>query len=194
RRKPYSVILFDEIEKAHPDVFHILLQILDDGRVTDNQGHTINFKNTIIIMTSNIGAARLMEGITENGEILPGVRENVEEELRLHFRPEFLNRVDDIIIFKPLIKDEIQKIVDLIAEDLRKRLAGQEIGLKITDSAKILIADRAYDPVYGARPLKRFFQKQIETKISKAIIAGKFAHGETITVDVCNNELDLIKG
>ncbi len=173
RRKPYSVILFDEIEKAHHDVFNVLLQILDDGRVTDAQGRTVNFKNTVIIMTSNIGSPHLLEGgVTASGQITTDAREAVMREMRTHFRPEFLNRVDDIVLFKPLSKPEIEKIVRLQVEDVRKRLAERRIGLEFTEAAAAHVAEAAYDPVYGARPLKRFIQREVETRIGRAIIAG----------------------
>ena len=189
RRKPYSVVLFDEIEKAHHDVFNVLLQILDDGRITDAQGRTVDFKNTVVILTSNIGSPHLAEGVTEAGEIPPAVRDAVLRELRAHFRPEFLNRVDDIILFKPLTRDEIARIVDLLAADLRKRLAGRDIRLDLTDDARRFIADAGYDPVYGARPLKRYMQRQLETRIGRAIVAGDIADGATVTVSVKNGEL-----
>ena len=189
RRKPYSVVLFDEIEKAHHDVFNVLLQVLDDGRITDAQGRTVDFKNTVVILTSNIGSPHLAEGVTETGEIPPAVRDAVLRELRAHFRPEFLNRVDDIVLFKPLTRDEIARIVDLLAADLRKRLAGRDIRLDLTDDARRFIADAGYDPVYGARPLKRYMQRQLETRIGRAIVAGEIADGATVTVSVKNGEL-----
>ncbi|MCC6548101.1 ATP-dependent chaperone ClpB [Candidatus Sumerlaeota bacterium] len=183
RRKPYSVILFDEIEKAHGDVFNVLLQILDDGRVTDSQGRVVNFKNTVIIMTSNIGAARLLEGITDEGYIQPGVRDEVMALLRSSFRPEFLNRVDDIVLFKPLRLSEIKKIVELQLAQLRKRLATRRIQITLTDRAEEFIAREAYDPAYGARPLRRYLQKELETQIARALIASDVCDGATITVD-----------
>jgi ATP-dependent Clp protease ATP-binding subunit ClpB len=184
RRKPYSVILFDEIEKAHNDVFNVLLQILDDGRVTDAQGRTVNFKNTVIIMTSNIGSHYLLEGVTSHGEITEQARTAVLREMRQHFRPEFLNRVDDIVLFKPLTIDEIKRIVDLLTAELRKRLADRDMQLVLTDAAREFIARKGFDPVYGARPLRRFLQHELETRIGRALIAGDVAEGATIRVDV----------
>ena len=189
RRKPYSVILFDEIEKAHNDVFNVLLQILDDGRLTDAQGRTVDFKNTVIIMTSNIGSPYLLDGVTDQGEIREEARKQVMSELRHHFRPEFLNRVDDIVLFKPLTLDEVTAIVDLLTEDLSKRLKDRRVRLEITPAAKEFIAHSGYDPVYGARPLKRFLQRQLETRIGRALIGGGVAEGATIRVDLANNEL-----
>lgn len=183
RRKPYSVILFDEIEKAHHDVFNILLQILDDGRVTDSHGRTVSFKNTVIIMTSNIGAPYLMEGITPDGTIRESAREAVMAELRIHFRPEFLNRVDDIVLFKPLRLDEIKSIVKLLLERLKSRLAERRIRLEITPAALELVARSGYDPVYGARPLKRFLQREVETRLARELVAGTVPEGSTVTVD-----------
>ncbi|GLI34355.1 ATP-dependent chaperone ClpB [Desulforhabdus amnigena] len=189
RRKPYSVILFDEIEKAHPEVFNVLLQILDDGRLTDAQGRTVDFKNTVIIMTSNIGSPYLLEGVTEQGEIKESARKKVMEELRRQFRPEFLNRVDDIVLFKPLTLGEIKAIIDLLTKDLCKRLKDRRISLDISDSARDFIAEAGYDPVYGARPLKRYLQHELETRIGRALISGDIEDGATIHVDVQNNEL-----
>jgi ATP-dependent Clp protease ATP-binding subunit ClpB len=183
RRKPYSVILFDEIEKAHHDVFNVLLQILDDGRLTDAQGRTVDFKNTVIIMTSNIGSQFLLDGVTADGQIREGARQSVLHELRAGFRPEFLNRVDDIVLFKPLSRAEIKSIVDLQTADLRKRLAGRRIALELTEAARDFIAESAYDPVFGARPLKRFLQHQLETRLGRALIAGDIRDGAIITVD-----------
>ncbi len=183
RRKPYCVILFDEIEKAHHDVFNVLLQILDDGRVTDAQGRTVNFKNTVIIMTSNIGSQYLLEGVTAAGEISNTARESVLSEMRQHFRPEFLNRVDDIVLFKPLRLDQIKKIVELQVADLRGRLSDRGIGIEITDAAEAVIAEGGYDPVYGARPLKRYLQHELETRIGRAILAGDVPPGSVIVVD-----------
>jgi ATP-dependent Clp protease ATP-binding subunit ClpB len=191
RRKPYSVVLFDEIEKAHGDVFNVLLQILDDGRVTDSHGHTVDFKNTVIIMTSNIGSHHLLEGVTPQGEITEGARSAVMGELRRHFRPEFLNRVDDIVLFRPLTLPEIEKIVDLQTEDLKKRLADRDIGLELTDAARELVARQGFDPVYGARPLKRFLQHELETKIGRALIAGEVHEGAMLKVDVENGALHV---
>ena len=189
RRKPYSVILFDEIEKAHNDVFNVLLQILDDGRVTDAQGRTVNFKNTVIIMTSNIGSPYLLEGVTRNGEITEQARTAVMREMRQHFRPEFLNRVDDIVLFKPLTIAEIERIVDLLTAELRKRLADRDIQLVLSDAAREFIARKGFDPVYGARPLRRFLQHELETRIGRALIAGNVLEGATIRVDVREDAL-----
>ncbi len=184
RRKPYSVLLFDEIEKAHHDVFNVLLQILDDGRLTDSQGRTVDFKNTVIIMTSNIGSHHLLEGITEHGEIRESAREAVMRDLRTYFRPEFLNRVDDIVLFRPLRLEEIERIVDLLTADLRHRLADRGIALVLTEPARVLIAREGFDPVYGARPLRRYLQRQLETRIGRALIAGEASEGSTIAVGV----------
>ncbi len=191
RRKPYAVLLFDEIEKAHQDVFNVLLQILDDGRVTDAQGRTVDFKNTVIIMTSNIGSSFLLEGVTGDGQIKEGARAAVLRELRVHFRPEFLNRVDDIVLFKPLTLAEIERIVDLQMEDLRRRLAGRRIALELTDAARRFIAATAYDPVYGARPLKRYLQHALETRIGRALIGGEIGEGATISVEVRDGALAI---
>ena len=189
RRKPYSVVLFDEVEKAHPDVFNVLLQVLDDGRITDSQGRTVDFKNTIIIMTSNLGSAHLLEGIDADGDINPECEAAVMDELRGHFRPEFLNRLDEIIMFKPLTKDNIGNIINLLVADLNKRLADREITVELTDAAKQYIVEHGYDPVYGARPLKRFLQKHVETLSAKLILADKVREGDTILIDVSGNEL-----
>ena len=189
RRKPYSVVLFDEIEKAHPDVFNVLLQVLDDGRITDSQGRTVDFKNTILIMTSNIGSPYLLEGIEENGEIKQEAREAVERDLRAHFRPEFLNRLDEMIMFKPLTKDNIGGIVELLLADLNKRLKDQELSIELTKAAKDYIIEGGYDPVYGARPLKRYIQKYVETLTAKLILAGNISAGSRIVIDVENDEL-----
>ena len=183
RRKPYSVVLFDEIEKAHSDVFNVLLQILDDGRLTDSHGKTVNFKNTIIIMTSNLGSQYLLEGIRSDGAFRPGTEEKVMEVLRGHFRPEFLNRVDEVVLFKPLLKEQIGKIIELMLTGLRARLAERKITLTLTDAAKLHVADAAYDPVYGARPLRRYLQTRLETPLAKAIISGSVVDGQTVTVD-----------
>src|SRR6202035_2775809 len=177
-----SVLLFDEIEKAHGDVFNVLLQILDDGRVTDAQGHTVDFKNTVIIMTSNIGSHFLLEGVTSEGTITEPARNAVMRELRQHFRPEFLDRVDDIVRFRPLVLAEIKQIVDLQTEDLRRRLADRDITLELTDAAKELVARQGFDPVYGARPLKRFLQHELESKIGRALIAGEAHEGAALKV------------
>ena len=189
RRKPYSVVLFDEVEKAHPDVFNVLLQVLDDGRITDSQGRTVDFKNTIIIMTSNLGSMHLLEGIDENGEIRPEAEEAVMEELKGNFRPEFLNRLDEIIMFKPLTKDNIGNIIKLLMEDLNKRLADRELKVKLTKAAEDYITEKGYDPVYGARPLKRFLQKYVETLAAKLILADKVREGDTILIDLTDGEL-----
>ena len=189
RRKPYSVVLFDEIEKAHPDVFNILLQILDDGRITDSQGRTVDFKNTIIILTSNLGSPYLLEGIGPDGSISEEAREAVMGELRRAFRPEFLNRLDEIIMFRPLTKENLTGIIDLLVESLRKRLAEQNLKLELSDEAKTLIIQRGYDPLYGARPLRRVLQSSVETLVARTILRGDLAPGATITVDVENGEL-----
>ena len=188
RRKPYSVVLFDEIEKAHPDVFNVLLQVLDDGRITDSQGRTVDFKNTILIMTSNIGSPYLLDGIDENGEIKPEAQSQVMDDLRGHFRPEFLNRLDEIIMFKPLTKSNIGKIVDLMVSELDKRLADQELSLELTDAAKDQVIENGYDPVYGARPLKRYLQKYVETLAARKILSGDVHAGDTLVLDVQNGE------
>ena len=192
RRKPYSVILFDEIEKAHPDVFNILLQLLDDGRLTDNQGRTVDFKNTLIIMTSNIGSFDLIDNIREDGSISDEVKEKVENQLKAHFRPEFLNRVDDIVIFSPLTKAQIEGIIELTANDLGRRLADRNIKLKIDEAGKEFIADKAYDPAYGARPIKRYLQKNIETHIAAMIIQGQLGEGDTVRVTAGDKKLDYV--
>ncbi|MEN3283063.1 MAG: ATP-dependent Clp protease ATP-binding subunit ClpB [Solirubrobacteraceae bacterium] len=189
RRKPYSVVLFDEIEKAHPDVFNTLLQILDDGRLTDAQGRTVNFRNTVIIMTSNIGSLHLLEGLANATEIREDVRERVMGELRGHFRPEFLNRVDEIVLFKPLSLEEIEQIVDLQMEDLRARLADRRLQVEVSEPARALIARSGYDPVYGARPLRRYVQREVETRVGRALIAGDIHDGATIILDVQDDEL-----
>ena len=189
RRKPYSVVLFDEIEKAHPDVFNVLLQVLDDGRITDSQGRTVDFKNTILIMTSNIGSQYLLDGIQEDGSISEEARNLVMQDLRAHFRPEFLNRLDETIMFKPLTKDNIGHIVDLLLKDLNKRLADQELRVELSPAAKQFVIDGGYDPVYGARPLKRFVQKEVETSTAKLILSGQVNEGDTIFLDVANGGL-----
>ena len=189
RRKPYSVVLLDEIEKAHPDVFNILLQVLDDGRLTDSQGHTVDFRNTIIIMTSNIGSKYLLDGIDENGNLNPGAKEEVLNELKNHFRPEFLNRIDETVLFLPLRRDQMSKIVELQLDHLRERLAERKITLDLTPEARNFVADEAYDPVYGARPLKRYVQHNIETPLARLIIAGTIRDGQHVSVGVKNNEL-----
>ena len=189
RRKPYSVVLFDEIEKAHPDVFNVLLQVLDDGRVTDSQGRTVDFKNTILIMTSNIGATYLLDGIDQDGNIKPEAEETVMNDLRAHFRPEFLNRLDETILFKPLTKDNIGGIIKLIIADLNKRLADRELTVELSDAAEHFIIEEAYDPVYGARPLKRYIQKYVETLSAKLILEDKVDQGDTIYIDVDGDHL-----
>ncbi len=195
RRKPYSVVLFDEIEKAHHDVFNVLLQILDDGRVTDSHGRTVDFKNTVIIMTSNIGSRHLLDDqVLGTSEISEQTRNAVMAELRQHFRPEFLNRVDDTILFQPLSMEEITRIVDLLLADIQKRLAVRNIGLTLTDAAKAHIAEAGYDPVYGARPLKRYLQHEVETRLGRAIIAGEVAEGSSVTVDFQDGQLALTAG
>ena len=191
RRKPYSVVLFDEIEKAHPDVFNVLLQVLDDGRITDSQGRTVDFKNTILIMTSNIGSPYLLDGIDEKGDIKPEAQEQVMGDLRGHFRPEFLNRLDEIIMFKPLTKDNVGKIVDLMVKELSDRLADQELSLELTDAAKQMVVDNGYDPVYGARPLKRYLQNYVETLTAKKILSGDVHAGDTIVLDVKDGEFTV---
>ncbi len=194
RRRPYCVILFDEIEKAHPDVFNTFLQILDDGRLTDSQGRTVDFKNTIIIMTSNIGSPLLIEGLNSKGEITEKARQAVMAELRKHFRPEFLNRVDDIVLFKPLTLEEIKKIVDLLLGLLRHRLSERRITLKLTDAAREHIGREGYDPVYGARPLKRYLQREVETRLSRQLLAGDILDGSNLTLDVQKGNLDIQVG
>jgi ATP-dependent Clp protease ATP-binding subunit ClpB len=189
RRKPYCVVLFDEIEKAHPDVFNALLQILDDGRLTDSHGRTVDFKNTIVILTSNIGSPTLLEGITESGELRPGVRDAVLQQLRSHFRPEFLNRIDEIVLFKPLLVEQVMRIVDLQMQRLQARLEERQIQLQLTEAARQWIAREAYDPVYGARPLLRFLQTHVETPLARQIIAGTLRDGQTVTVDVDGDQL-----
>ena len=189
RRKPYSVVLFDEIEKAHPDVFNVLLQVLDDGRITDSQGRTVDFKNTILIMTSNIGSSYLLEGIQEDGSIRPENVEMVHNDLRAHFRPEFLNRLDEMIMFKPLTKENIGGIVELLIDELNRRLTDQEISIRLTPAAKDFVIEGGYDPVYGARPLKRYLQKNVETLAAKMILGGKVHTEDTIVLDVVNGEL-----
>lgn len=193
RRKPYSVVLFDEIEKAHPDVFNVLLQVLDDGRITDSQGRTVDFKNTVIILTSNLGSSAILEGIDENGEIKDSAKEEVMRLLKSSFRPEFLNRLDEIVFYKPLQKTEIGKIVDLMLESLKKRLEEQQIGLDVTSAAKDYIIDNGYDPVYGARPLKRFIQRTVETIMARKIIGNYFSAGDTAVVDYDGDSLTVYK-
>ena len=189
RRKPYSVVLLDEIEKAHVDVFNILLQVLDDGRLTDSHGRTVDFRNTVVIMTSNIGSQYLLDGVTSDGQIKSDARSIVMGELRSHFRPEFLNRVDEIVLFKPLDLAEIEQIVDLLLDDLRARLAEQRIGLTVTEAARRFIADQGYDPAYGARPLRRFIAREVETKVGRALLRGDLPDGGTVSLDVDHGEL-----
>jgi ATP-dependent Clp protease ATP-binding subunit ClpB len=190
RRKPYAVVLFDEIEKAHPDVFNVLLQVLDDGRVTDSQGRTVDFKNTIIIMTSNLGSRFLLEGVT--GDAIPeSVRESVMAEVRRSFRPEFLNRIDETILFKPLTLEEITKIVDLLITDLNKRLADRRVSVELDEKAKDWAAEKGYDPVFGARPLRRFLQRQIETKLARAMVTGDVHPGQRVVFKLQNDDLAM---
>ena len=190
RRKPYSVVLFDEIEKAHPDVFNVLLQVMDDGRITDAQGHTVDFKNTVIIMTSNVGSRYLSEGVS-GSEIPESVRESVMAELRQGFRPEFLNRIDDIVLFKPLTLEEITRIVDLLMAELNTRMAERRIAIELDEAARIWVGEKGYDPVYGARPLKRFLQKQIETKLARALLSGEIADQSTVVFRVEDDALRM---
>ena len=191
RRKPYSVVLFDEVEKAHPDVFNILLQVLDDGRITDSQGRTVDFKNTIIILTSNLGSQYILEGINDKGEISDEARDEVNKLLKVSFKPEFLNRLDEIVVYKPLAKEEIKKIVDLMLNDLSRRLADKQLKLEVTDKAKDYIIDTAYDPIFGARPLKRFIQQKVETLVAKKIIEGDIETDSTLVIDYIDNELKI---
>jgi ATP-dependent Clp protease ATP-binding subunit ClpB len=195
RRKPYSVVLFDEIEKAHPDVFNMLLQVLDDGRLTDSQGRTVDFRNTVIIMTSNIGSMHLLDALGESGstgEIPDSVRDRVMADLREHFRPEFLNRVDETVLFKPLTLSEIVRIVELQVDSVRRRLAERRLSLELTEAARDFIAREGYDPVYGARPLRRFIQREVETKIGRALLSGETVEGSTVVVDVDDGEMTVI--
>ena len=190
RRKPYSVVLFDEVEKAHPDVFNVLLQVLDDGRITDSQGRTVDFKNTILIMTSNIGAHFLLDGIQEDGTLTEESQSMVMNELRAHFRPEFLNRLDEIIMFKPLTKSNISGIIDLLVADVNQRLAEKELSIELTESARNFVVEGGYDPMYGARPLKRYLQKNVETLAARLILAGNVGRGDTIVIDVVDGKLE----
>jgi len=192
RRKPYSVILFDEIEKAHPDVFNILLQLLDDGRLTDNQGRTVNFKNTVVIMTSNIGSEYMLEGISEEGILSWDVRNKVTTLLKATFKPEFLNRIDDTVLFTPLTKDMIKDIIDLSVKDINKRTTEKSIKIILSDSAKDYIADHAYDPLYGARPVKRYLQQHIENKLAYQMISGYIMDGMTVDVDADQDNLKFV--
>jgi ATP-dependent Clp protease ATP-binding subunit ClpB len=189
RRKPYSVVLFDEIEKAHPDVFNILLQVLDDGRITDSQGRTVDFKNTILIMTSNIGSQYLLEGIREDGSISPEAEKAVEASLMAHFRPEFLNRLDEKILFHPLTKENIGNIVDLLIAEVNRRLSERQIRIELTDAAKESVAEGGYDPTFGARPLRRYIQKHVETLAARMILSGDVMQGSTIRIDCVDGEL-----
>ena len=194
RRKPYSVILFDEIEKAHPDVFNTLLQLLDDGRLTDSQGRTVDFKNTVVILTSNIGSPHLIDGVDEHGELSEKARALVMSELKAHFRPEFLNRLDEVVLFKPLQIDEIKKIVDILLESLRGRLAERRITLELSEGARALLANRGYDPVYGARPLKRLLQRELETALGRKIISGEVSDGAKVEVEAEGGQLRFLVG
>ena len=194
RRRPYAVVLFDEIEKAHPDVFNVLLQVLDDGRITDSQGRTVDFKNTILIMTSNIGSSYLLDGIAEDGTIEESARTAVMNELRMHFRPEFLNRLDETILFKPLTKSDIGNIIHLIVKDINARLADRELSIEITPAAENYIVEEGYDPVYGARPLKRFVQKHVETLAAKMILADKVSAKDVIMIDLNPDSEELVAG
>ncbi|HCM91397.1 MAG TPA: type VI secretion system ATPase TssH, partial [Lachnospiraceae bacterium] len=193
RRKPYSVVLFDEIEKAHPDVFNVLLQVLDDGRITDSQGRTVDFKNTILIMTSNIGSQYLLDGIDDDGNIKSDAEDAVMEDLRAHFRPEFLNRLDETIMFKPLTRGNISGIVNLLIEDLNKRLKDRNLSVRLTDEAMASVIEGGYDPVYGARPLKRYLQRYVETLSAKLILSGDLAEGDEILIDVADGKLVAMK-
>jgi ATP-dependent Clp protease ATP-binding subunit ClpB len=191
RRKPYSVILFDEIEKAHPDVFNILLQLLDDGRLTDNQGRTVDFKNAVVIMTSNAGSQLLLEGMTADGTIPDPVRERVLAELRSLVRPEFLNRIDEIVLFSALTREEVERIVELQFARIRKRLAEREIDLVLTEEGRRFVAEAAYDPVYGARPVNRYLQKHLETELGRRLIAGEISYGARVTISAKDNGLSF---
>ena len=192
RRKPYSVVLFDEVEKAHPDVFNVLLQVLDDGRITDSQGRTVDFKNTILILTSNLGSQALLDGITEDGEIGQTARDQVDELLKRSFRPEFLNRLDEIVFYKPLTRDNITHIVDLLVSDLNRRLTDKQLTVSLTSAAKSAIIDAAYDPIYGARPLRRYLQHTVETLIGRKIVADQVEPGASLTVDVRDGSLAVL--
>ena len=193
RRKPYSVVLFDEVEKAHPDVFNILLQVLDDGRITDSQGRTVDFKNTILIMTSNIGAQTLLDGIDENGNITHDAEEDAMDQLRDHFRPEFLNRLDEIILFKPLTKANIGGIIGLIMKSLNARLEDRDVSVELDPEAERFIVENGYDPIYGARPLKRYIQKTVETLSAKLILSGEISQGDTIRIELQGDALVAVK-
>ena len=191
RRKPYSVVLFDEIEKAHPDVFNVLLQVLDDGRLTDSQGRTVDFKNTVIVMTSNLGSAFILEGIRE-GRISDGAKKQVEAMLKQSFRPEFLNRIDDIVFYKPLEREEIYRITELMLGEIRQRLAEKRLGVTLTEAARRHIAEAGYDPLYGARPLKRLLQSKLETLLARRIIESDPAPDTVFTVDCAGGELRIV--
>ena len=192
RRKPYSVVLFDEVEKAHPDVFNVLLQVLDDGRITDSQGRTVDFKNTILILTSNLGSEFLLNGINSDGTIDEAAKAQVQSLLRRSFRPEFLNRLDEIVFYKPLTKDNVTKIIDLQIAQLNRRLDNQQIKVELTGAAKLAIVDAAYDSQYGARPLRRYVQHTVETMLSKRLLRGEVLPGQTVTVDVRDGELYFV--
>ena len=192
RRKPYSVVLFDEVEKAHPDVFNVLLQVLDDGRITDSQGRTVDFKNTILILTSNLGSEFLLNGINSDGTIDETAKSQVQQLLRRSFRPEFLNRLDEIVFYKPLTKENVTKIIDLQIAGLNRRLEHQQIRVELTAAAKLAIVDAAYDPQYGARPLRRYVQHTVETMLSKRLLRGEVLPGQTVTVDARDGELYFV--
>jgi len=194
RRKPYSVVLFDEIEKAHPDVFNTLLQVLDDGRLTDARGRTVDFRNTVVIMTSNIGSEHLLEGMTPDGEIKPEARDRVTRDLRSHFRPEFLNRIDDIVLFKALTESEIERIVELQFDEVRARLADRRMTLVVSEAARRFIAAQGYDPVFGARPLRRFIAHEVETRLGRALLRGDIVDGAEINLDVGDGGLLIDAG
>jgi ATP-dependent Clp protease ATP-binding subunit ClpB len=191
RRKPYSVVLFDEVEKAHPDVFNILLQVLDDGRITDSQGRTVDFKNTILILTSNLGSQYLLEGIDQEGNISEEARAMVDALLKQSFRPEFLNRLDEVVCYKPLTKTDITSIVDLLIDGLNRRLADKQLKVELTPAAKAFVIDNGYDPLYGARPLRRFLQHTVETLVGRKMIADEVLPGTTLTVDCDGDELTV---
>ena len=191
RRKPYSVILFDEVEKAHPDVFNLLLQVLDDGRITDGQGRTVNFKNTVIILTSNLGSSAILDSMEKNGTVDQTARDEIDKLLKTKFRPEFLNRLDDILLFKPLSRENVKRIIDLLLKKLSERLARQQLRLFVTDSAKDAIADGGYDVVFGARPLKRFIESKIETAVARVILAGNVSEGDTVKVDAFDGDIKV---
>jgi ATP-dependent Clp protease ATP-binding subunit ClpB len=189
RRRPYQVVLFDEIEKAHPDVFNVLLQLLDDGRLTDSQGRTVDFKNTVVIMTSNVGSTSLVEAAEAGGEAFDRAAESVRLQLREHFRPEFLNRVDEVIVFRPLDESQLMEIVGLLLNAVEGRLAESGIGLEVTDAARAFIAREGYDPTFGARPLRRAIQRAIENPLAKAVLSGEFTRGDTVRIDVVGDAL-----